>query len=315
MFGKFSRDHVTQISTPLPKDVSASTIKPSDSGKATVPVTSPSSGQDITKRSILIPNPSIRSQFDVAQSNPCIACAEQGLAWMRTADNTLQLVDNKGSVKDTMKIDFDISDLALSPNGDIILADASNKCIKSVSKQKKINTLFQTRWKTKGLCCLRNNEIVVAFNTNREVIVYKPNGSIRNTLNLAHIKFSCPEKVSANKINQDIYICDQKNNSTYKGKLIAVRADGKLRYEYSGKDNKPLCPSNVCTDQMGHVLITDYWQSRVHILDQEGQFIQYILTSQQGLRLPTMIDVDTLGNVWVGEYGEQNLIKVAKYLQ
>ena len=34
---------------------------------------------------------------------------------------------------------------------------------------------------------------------------------------------------------------------------------------------------------MGHILITDCKNHRVHILDQERRFIQYILTSQQGL--------------------------------
>ena len=64
---------------------------------------------------------------------------------------------------------------------------------------------------------------------------------------------------------------------------------------------------------MGHILIADTDNDRVRILDQEGRFIQYILTSQQGLHKPRNIDVDREGYVWVGGYGGS--IKVAKYLQ
>ena len=68
---------------------------------------------------------------------------------------------------------------------------------------------------------------------------------------------------------------------------------------------------------MGHVLIADHNNHRVHILDQEGQFIQFILTSQQGLHEPITIDVDKEGYVWVGELVDINKgrVKVARYLQ
>ena len=51
---------------------------------------------------------------------------------------------------------------------------------------------------------------------------------------------------------------------------------------------------------------------RIHILDQEGLFIQYILIKEQGPRRPISIDVDMEGYVWVG--GEKQVL-VAKYLQ
>ena len=68
---------------------------------------------------------------------------------------------------------------------------------------------------------------------------------------------------------------------------------------------------------IGHVLITDFDNSRVHILDQEGQFIKYILASQQGLSKPITIDVNMEGYIWVGEYVDfyKGRVKVAKYLQ
>ena len=122
--------------------------------------------------------------------------------------------------------------------------------------------------------------------------------------------------VCMNKVNQDIYICDKESHRFESaGKVIAVAGDGKLRYEYPGQGDSKFTPMGLCTDQMGHVLITDHNNQRVHILDQEGRFIQYILTSQQGLHQPVTIDVDKEGYVWVGEKVaiSTGRVKVVKY--
>ena len=278
-----------------------------DSGKTTVQSKQSSPRHAITVRS-LIPNPSVHSRFDVDTCFPYISCVEQGLAWVRTGYKTLQLMDREGSVKETINIDFTINDMAITLNGDLLLADCSNNCIRSVSRQKNIIMLFSTSGTPSGLCCLNNGAIVVTFREERKVIVYSKDGQIRQTLD--HIAFRSPRKVAVNKINQDIYICDDR-------RVLAVGPEGRLRYEYTGQGDSKFYPRDVCTDQMGHVLIANYYNHGVHILDQEGQFIQYILTSQQGLCEPVAIDVDSEGYVWVGEeVGYSNgRVKVARYLQ
>ena len=252
---------------------------------------------------LLRDNTSVQYQFSVDTSIPRIACVEQGLAWVAT-ENKLQLMDRSGSVKDKIKIDFDIKDMALTSDGDLLLADYWGRCIKSVSQRRKMSTLFSTSGTPWGLCCLHNDDLVVAFYYDRGVIIYSRDGEIRQTLD--NIDFRCPWKVAVNKINQDICVCDE-------DKLIAVEANGKLRYEYTGQGDSEFRPVDVCTDQMGHVLIIDRHNDRIHILDQEGRFIHYILTAEQGLYQPGTMDVDKEGYVWVREW--DGSIKVAKYLQ
>ena len=174
IFGQVFKYNKTQTSTSLPKEISTN-LKPSDSGKATVPVSPQSSGLDITKKS-LIPKPSIHSNLNVNNSYPRIACAEQGLAWVETEKHKIQLIDRDGLVKDTVKVKFSLNDLALSSQGDILFADKSNQCIKiiesnSVSKQEAIRLLFKTNWTPTGLCCSSNNDIVVAFGNDSKVVV------------------------------------------------------------------------------------------------------------------------------------------------
>ena len=311
MFGQLAIQNVAQkgtkgqLSTPVTLQESPeinSNDRPAataDSGKTQVP--SSQSKTIVTQRSP-IPNPSIQSKFRVGLQYPCIACVEGGLAWVKTGYKTLQLVDRKGSVKDTINTSFGFNDLNVTSDGDLLLADRTNSCIKHISRQKTISTLFSTSWEPNCVCCLHNGDMVATFPKNSQVIAYSRGGEIRQKMD--HIKFRHPMSVAENKVNQDIHVCDhQYHGYNAPGKVVTIGADGKVRYEYTGQDDgKVFAPADVCTDQMGHVLITDFNNNRVHILDQEGQFIQYVLTSQQGMDYPTTIDVDREGYVWMGQY-------------
>ena len=306
MFGQIS-SHTTQQKNTSP--ASTEMVTPSESGKAQM--TSKSQSNRNAVQMSLIPNPSVMSQFEVKTSTPHIAYVDRGLAWVMTRDRTLQLVDREGAVKDTINTDYNIFDIEFTSNGDLLLADYHNRCIMSVSGRKMIST----SWKPWGICGLHNGDIVVTFPDDRKVVVYSRDGQVRRTLD--NIKFRFPRAVAVNKVNQDIYICDVEDDYyDYPGKLLAVGADHRLRYEYTGQGDSKFTPVDVCSDQMGHVLVTDYINHRVHILDQEGQFIQYIPTSQLGLYQPVTIDVDREGYVWVGgESWRGGQVKVARCLQ
>ena len=315
MFGQLSTQIIQQSgekskkspSDPDPPDLHPAAALASGQMKST---SSQFSNDAIQK--FLIHSPSVHYKFSVGLPIPYTGCVNQGQAWINTGHKTIKLVDRQGSVSNTIKTNFDVTGMTVTADGQLLMTDYFNKCIKSVSMEKEISILFNTSGKPRGVCCLHNDDIMVTFRDDCKVVVYSRNGDIRQKMD--HIKFRHPMSVAVNMVNQDIYVCDHKTGSVYStGKLVTVGADGKLRYEYTGQGGKEFAPVDVCTDQMGHILITDFYNHRVHILDQGGRFIQYVLTSQQGLHKPTTIDVDREGYVWVGEYN--NCVKVARYLQ
>ena len=311
MFGQLSTQAIHQKGREIPKKSLANLSTPDPAATAAPPQTKVRSSPSSATQRSLIPTPSVQSQFSVKNPAPFIACVDQGQAWVYTCYKTLQLVDRQGSVSDTINTDFDINGMTVTADGELLMSDFSNNCIRSVSRKKEITTQFSTSWRPHGLCCL-HNDIVVTFRNDSKVVVYSRDGDIRQKME--HIKFRYPMGVAVNKVNQDIYICDHISGGWNSAcKVVTVRADGQLRYEYPGQGGQEFAPVDVCTDQMGHVLITDYSNHRVHILDQEGQFIQYILTSQQGLYKPTTIGVDMEGYIWVGQYNKW--VKVVRYLQ
>ena len=264
----------------------------------------------------LIPTPSVQSSFYTRYNSydQSIVCVGTGLAWVRTGDKKLKLMDQSGAVKDAIDNWFYFSDVVLSPQGEFLLTDTNNKCIRSIHLDRVARTLFRTQWTPYGLCCLHSGDVAVTFNSEGRVVIYNMSGKI--VQELSKKLFKLPHGVTQNKVNHDLCVCDKnKSESTSTGKIVALDVSSyHARYKYRGQDTTPFCPMDLCTDSAGRVLIADYIATRVDILDKDGQFIQYLLTKEQGLLKPISIDVDSEGNAWVGE--ERNGgVKVVKYLQ
>ena len=81
-----------------------------------------------------------------------------------------------------------------------------------------------------------------------------------------------------------------------------------MRFEYSGYSDKEFAPDFVRTDILGHVLVSDKESGHVHIMNQEGDFLQYIQ-----LEWGTCFDIDSKGHLWMESDGEY--IGVYKYLK
>ena len=226
---------------------------------------------------------------------------------MKTDRSTIQLVYRHGTVKDIIHTDFGFIDMVSSPQGDILLTDTTNNCIKSIScAEKKVKTLFELQWRPWCLCCLHNGHIAVTFCREGRVVIYSTSGKVIKELDKKLFKW--PYSVAQSKVNSDLYISDPRA-----GKVVALDKDYRVRYEYTGQgDRESFIPLGLCSDNAGRVLITDHFNHTVHILDRDGMFLQLLLTREQGLRRPQSIDVDSEGNAWVGD---ENGVTVLKYLQ
>ena len=259
----------------------------------------------------LIPKPSVQSKFRAGTDSPSVKCVGSGQAWVGIDRKMIQLMDRNGAVQDSINIDFDFVDIALTPKGDILLWDLDNKCLKviHVSADKKDQTLFKLKKESPDVVCwLRGDKIAAAFSGlchRGRVVIYSTSGKVVKELD--EKLFENPFWMAQSKINNDLFVSDDDC------KIVALDREYKVRFEYTGQgDGERFFPRGICTDNCGHVLVTDY-NGRVHILNKDGKFIQYLLTAEQGLRAPRSIDTDREGNAWVGdEHGE---VKVVKYLE
>ena len=266
----------------------------------------------------LIRKPFITATIDIRFGKTELVCVTSDQAWVKTNDEELQLFDSNGISLDTINTDFGFHSFALTTKGDIILVNNKTRCVTSISPKKVVRTLFSIPSIPGGLCCLQNGNIAVTFFSQGRVLIYTINGQIAHELDSKLFKH--PYKVAENKINGDLYIVDRNGElMTEAGKVIVLDAFRRVRYKYTGSLFKEFCPVDVCADRIGQVLVADYINHKVHLLDKDGKFLQYLLPRKQGrLYLPYSIDTNIEGHAWVGEdshWKHSGKVHIVKYLK
>lgn len=113
-------------------------------------------------------------------------------------------------------------------------------------------------------------------------------------------------------INGDIIVSDN-------GKNAIVAIDHSRRHLFNYKGHRPLTtfrPGGICTDVFGHILVCNVSDNpNVHLLDQKGHFLAYLLTEyQHGFDCPQALCVDSEHNLYVG-FSNDNEINVYRYIK
>jgi hypothetical protein len=96
--------------------------------------------------------------------------------------------------------------------------------------------------------------------------------------------------------------------------VVAVDKSGRVRFRYDGtpaRRKETFNPEHLITDSMSQIIVTDYNNACLHILNANGQFMRCL--DNCGLDKPIGLSIDSLGRLWVGlkETGE---VKVIQYI-
>lgn len=94
--------------------------------------------------------------------------------------------------------------------------------------------------------------------------------------------------ISENR-NLDICVAD-----TGSCDVVVVNRTGGLRFKYTGPPpsiNTSFKPGVITTDNYGQILTADSHNERIHILDQDGQFLRYIVVQKSDCPFSLSIDI------------------------
>nr|XP_022297078.1 uncharacterized protein LOC111106630 isoform X2 [Crassostrea virginica] len=198
-------------------------------------------------------------------------------------------------------------------DGDLIYTDRDKNMIYRITPDRKITEFIKTGdWVPISIHSSRiNGDILVGMHKGGEAKVTRYNKAGKEIQNIQRDNqgqelYKFPYHITEN-INGDI--CTSDINTK---KVMVVNKSGQHRFSYTGQGSR-FCPYGICTDVLGHILACDNDSRTVHLLDQDGRFLSFILSPQQGIKAPRGVCVDDENNLHVGQL--HNTMTVYKYLQ
>ncbi|XP_061175968.1 uncharacterized protein LOC133184916 [Saccostrea echinata] len=249
------------------------------------------------------------------------------IAWIRGGQAEIKKMNIQGNELATVKTltkDGRPSGLIELDDGSIFYSDIDNKQVKKLSKDLQEEEKTKLDWHPMGLCISRSGHILVctAFLSGEAVDPSDRGKVLRMSykgLILQEIEkdgeeknlYSRPICISEN-INQDICVSD-----VFRYSIIVVDRSGFFRFAYSGggihESREDFWPTELDTDSMGNIAVSDNRNNLVHLLDIDGNLVKYLLTSSDGISEPRGLKVDIEDRLWVTEV-RTGYVKIFKYL-
>nr|XP_034312076.1 uncharacterized protein LOC117684373 [Crassostrea gigas] len=246
-----------------------------------------------------------------------ISLGKSDRLWASDDDSSLVQIDLQGNQLQKIQTNGGSEGYhTVTQDGDLIYVDRKKKVINRIKQDNTINKFIKTGdWKQLSIHSSRiNGDILVGMRKDEEAKVTTYNKTGKEIQNIQRDNkgqglYSYPRYITEN-INGDICISD-----LVKHAVVVVDKSGQHRFSYTGQGSW-FYPYGICTDVLGHIIVSNcqFLSKSIHLLDQDGQFLSLLLTSQQGIMYPCGLCVDDKNNLHVGQK-DTNTVTVYKYLQ
>ncbi|XP_056003871.1 uncharacterized protein LOC125660748 [Ostrea edulis] len=266
------------------------------------------SSLSVTTVEPLLDEPQLTAAIDTGYDRLySVSCLCEDQVWTRGDNETMKLLNLQSELLTSIqtKSGRRPEDIAVTRDGDLVYTDTSNNTVNLI-KNKKIRTVIRLQgWRPLFVCCTADNNLLVTMDSDdgEQCKVVRYSGSTETQ----SIQFDDQGRplyksggyiikyISENK-NLDICVADFEASA-----VVVVNQSGKLRFRYTGHPSntkQSFKPFGITTDSQSHILTADRYNHRIHILDQDGQFLRYIHCD---LHAPWGLCVDIRDNLFVAE--------------
>lgn len=203
----------------------------------------------------------------------------------------------------------DIEDLAVMTTGELLVSFRNKHNINIISQEGKMKLFYnlpKSQTNISALHVCRDGRIIILFmeplstkniiplgQTIYHMIMLENGGKCVKTMKCDERYIWNPNlnriRISEN-INNDICISYSVYHNYSFGEIVALDAEGHVRWNYKGcrdlEKHRPFSPCDITTTSQGHIITSDFYTNIIYILNIDGKLLSYKHSRELGITSP-----------------------------